>query len=95
MTDLVSLPDDKKANTENIIKFIYQGKPINIKFDKIIDYNSELLIYNSMGQLIKTITDLEQIMHIDFGTLPFGVYVGRVEKLVSVISTDIFRTGKL
>lgn len=79
LTDLVSTPYGKNSDNEISHKLIHQGKVIFIT-NHNINVNSKLLIYNSLGQLVRTITNIEQTMQIDLGRLPYGLYIGRILK---------------
>lgn len=79
LTGLVSTPYHKNSTNEASYKFIHQGKAVFVTINNV-GSESKLLIYNSLGQMVKTVTDLDQTIQIDLGELPFGVYIGRLMK---------------
>jgi hypothetical protein len=78
-TSVNAIPFNAQMHKKTTIKLFNQGKIIHLRLDNLAN-NSNLLIYNTTGQLVKIISNPESELKVDLANFPVGLYVGVIKE---------------
>jgi hypothetical protein len=74
-TSVNALSEDNQIHKKSTLKLFNHGEIMHISLQNPA-YNSNLLIYNSTGQLVKTISNPDSHVGVDLTNFPVGMYFG-------------------
>jgi len=77
ITSVRTVDEDPKSPFANGYKFFNQGHLIEVPNDAIVS-KSNLMIFNTTGQLVLKVSVMESPTHIDLTHLPAGMYIGLI-----------------
>lgn len=78
-TSIPIIKDENNPQKKPFYKILNQGKIIQLSFQDVTQ-NSNLLIYNTTGQIVRVISNLDYNVNINLGDLPNGIYIGIISR---------------